>query len=165
MNQYSPLIASEIPAGFGTFPYLILQVYRNVFVQIPIVFDLTGNKPDTPLCVTIHLNNAPSDVFTEPKYRGRIKETHYDTIREMAGKNIANRNIAEGGKYKDTACMVLSPDYAIYFDKGIFEESNGIPEGGALMNVENQFIAINSQHYCSDEVPFIQSDPLASLIS
>jgi len=48
MKQLASLNASEIPAGYGLFPYVILQVYRNTFVQMPVVFDIAGNEPDKP---------------------------------------------------------------------------------------------------------------------
>ena len=155
MEQLPSLNASKIPAGYGLFPYVILQVYRNTFVQMPVVFDLAGNEPDKPGAYTIHIKNAPPDALTNPVYRQKVKETLYEATKKIAASNHSNRNIAEGEKYKDTACMVLSPGNAIYYQKGEFLEMESIPEGGALMNMQNSIMAINSLHYCSDAVAFL----------
>ena len=155
MNQLPTLNASKIPAGYGLFPYIILQVYRNTFVQMPVAFDLAGNEPDKSEAYTIHIENAPADALTNPVYRQKVKEILYEATQKVAVSNVSNRNIAEGEKYKDTACMVLSPGNAIYYQKGEFLEMESIPKGGALMNIQNKIMAINSLHYCSEAVAFL----------
>jgi hypothetical protein len=155
MEQLPSLNASKIPAGYGLFPYVILQVYRNTFVQMPVVFDLGGNEPDKPGAYTLHIRNAPADALTNPVYRQKVKETLYEATKKIAASNHSNRNIANGEIYKDTACMVLSPGNAIYYQKGEFLEMESIPEGGALMNMQNSIMAINSLHYCSEAVGFM----------
>ncbi|MDB2463813.1 hypothetical protein N9W69_03235, partial [Flavobacteriaceae bacterium] len=49
------------------------------------------------------------------------------------------------------ACLVLAKDKGYYYKQGVFEHSQSIPTGGTLVDQTNNIIAMNVEHYLTNE--------------
>jgi hypothetical protein len=131
---------SKFPLGYGKFPYLIVHVYSACYLQVPIYFSPSQQPdPEVGLCLP-DVEPWMIDAFeqdTNTLLKNRLLEFAQEKKKQLEEKR----------KESVRMCLVLGPHHCIYFEKNEVNESEQIPEGGSLVNSENEIIAMNAKHY------------------
>ena len=144
MNTHEPQFGyvSKFPAGYGTFPYLILRMQYAVYMQIPI--RLEAAEPGGSPLPGIQFPNISEEQRAE--YAVNLdSEVHDLLVLHFRMWKQKTEFYSKGRKIE--CCIVEAPDRAYYFKEKEEVKSSSIPRGGTLLSTTSDIIAMNVPHY------------------
>lgn len=130
--------------GYGLFPYIILRIDACHYMQVPIHFVKGGGDIDINKHLGVYVDNVPLKILLTTDRETQLNLFHDDIIE--ATKTFIGK-FKQYNKKEPELCIVFGKDRALFYNEGIFKESNAIPTGGILVSQTNVVLAKNAEHY------------------
>lgn len=144
MNTNKPQLerVANFPAGYGTFPYIILKVNYAVYMQIPIQINapkvdlaqypgtyLDGVSEEAIANYTLDLDSELHEILLQHCRDWKQKTEYYNKDKSIK------------------LCLVTGPTRAHYFHREEELVHGSIPTGGTLLSITNAVIGMNVPHF------------------
>lgn len=144
MSNQEPQLdrVSKFPAGYGTFPYLIIRMQHAVYMQIPIQLEAPnpGGPPRPGILIpTINAEQRASYSVNLDSEVHDLLVLHFRMWKQKTEFYNKGRKIE--------CCIVEAPDRAYYFKDKEEVKSSSIPSGGTLLSTTSDIIAMNVPHF------------------
>lgn len=109
MNKY--IYPTNLPKGYGQFPYIIIRLYAGCYQQVPIrIIQNESEKDHSGIYIQCSAKETADTIYS--KLMKALKLIFKDNSKPC--------------------CLVTGPESAYYIDNNGVTESNDIPAGGSL---------------------------------
>ena len=131
---------SAFPKGYGEFPYIIVQLFSAVYMQIPLQIN-TGYNED--LYPGSQINGIAESLLEE--YRNNKTSKLHEIL--INRTKIIRETLEKQYDRPLNLCLVEEREIAHYFESDKIVFFTFIPFGGTLVNHFKKIIAMNVKHY------------------